>query len=231
MKPIMLFSRPDTTDIPRLFTHAVVAMYVFSDFLEIKNSLDTELKPYRTICAVDDDSQANRLQLIVIAKLMGFDGVELDEQLSRGTLSIEDLNELKATSSLPIGVTSTFDPIMDFLRNGAKPDFICIECYNELPDLEYLQLMAKPIPVYGVINIADPSNVSSTPEVLKAWSNVIWRKLDGIWFWGWRTGNPIFDARAQQNYPVIKQVVEGLYAPNPLFVFGVSAMLMLFGLL
>lgn len=224
MKPIMLAFRPDTIDVP--FSHAIVPIYVYSDFLAVKSLLDNELRPYRNVCAIDDDNQANRLQLIAIAELMKFNSVELDEQIGRGTLSVEELDELKAGTSLPIGITSTINPILNFLMNGARPDFIFIECYSDMPDLDYLKTLAGNTPVYGVINIADSTNLSSEPEYLRAWSSIIWSKLDGIWFWGWNTGVPSFEAVAQQNYPVLKQIVMGMQPPYGLLGLLVGSPLM-----
>jgi len=216
MKPIMLAFRPDTTDAPELFTHAVVPMYVYSDLLAVKDILEHELKPFHNVCAIDDDSQANRINLVALAEQLGFKSIELDEQISRNALSAEELEELKSRTSLPIGVTSTINPILDFLNAGARPSFICVECYNVMPDIDYLKMINPHTPVYGVVNIADPNNVSSESHVLKAWSEIIWSRLDGIWFWGWNTGVPLLDVKAQQNYPTLKQAVTQMRSEDQL---------------
>lgn len=229
MKPIMLAFRPDTTDIPHLFSHAVIPMYIDSDFLAIQNILYNELKGFQNVCAIDDDNQANRLELIVIAEKIGFDSIELDEQLHRDSLTVEEFNELKAKTILPIGVTSVADPMINFIRNGARPSFLCVVCYDFMPNLDYVKREAGNIPVYGAVNFADPSKESAKPQNLNEWSKTIWNKVNGIWFWGWHTGNPEFEPTTQQNYPIVKELVQEFHRPKhdymlvfvpALFIFG-----------
>jgi len=211
MKPIMLAFRPDTTDIPQLFSHAIHSVDIDeSDFLEVQRLLQNELKSYFNICAVNNDNQEDRLEVIGLAEAVGFDAIELDEQLSRDTLTVEQFNELKSHTRLPIGVTSVCDPIVTFIRNGARPSFVCVECYDFLPNPDYVKSNIQNIPVYGVINFADLEKESTKPENLRQWSKEVWLKWDGIWFWGWKTVQ--FEKGAQQNYPIVKELVQSFHS-------------------
>lgn len=202
----MLAFRPDTTDISGLFTHAVVPMYTTSNFLATRKLLHDELKGYKNVCAIDSDNQEDRIGLVAIAKCLGFSFIELDEQLSRDTLTVEELDELKSHTSLPIGVTSVFPPIITLMREGLKPSFVCIECYDSLPDPAYAREEIKDIPIYGVVNFADLTFDSAKPDILRRWSREVWSKWDGIWFWGWETFQ--FDDGARQNYHIVRGLVQ-----------------------
>jgi hypothetical protein len=170
--------------------------------------LNNELKDYKKIAAIDSDIQVNRITLVKTAESLGFDAIELDEQLLRDTLTVEEYNELKTNTTLKIGITSCPDPILTFIFDkGGVPDFICLEVYIQtyVDAIPYVVSKVSPIPVIGVINIADPQFDSS---MIPTWVEIVLKGCAGLWIWGWQTGNPEWQSIAEKNYALIEPILK-----------------------
>jgi len=222
-KPIMLAFRPDLTDIPNSFTYAIVPIYTTTDFNAIKNLLNNQLKNYVKVAAIDDMNQNNRIILVKNATSAGFNMIELDEQLFDPTLNkaqfARDLDSLKTYTTLPIAVTANHDPIIDFIDKGGKPDIVFSECnertiFNNFKNygLRELKNRLGTKPVYGVVNIADVAGETAWNQTfLKEVTRYLFYNGDGIWFWGKDTGNPTFEQKANENWPVVKSLITEFY--------------------
>jgi len=210
---VWLAFRPDLTDRPDLWSHAVVPIYSTSNWREIRALLQNELRRYIKVAAIDSDSQKDRLKLVRIADVIGFDRIELDEQLESNSLTVPEYNELKKTTALNIGITSAPDPCLSFiLDHEGIPDFMCVTTYSQrhVKAFEYVVKKADYIPVIGVLNFADPRCESSSTIKLAPWTRTISRNADAVWFWGHHTGNAVFEERARVNFPLVQALAVNL---------------------
>jgi hypothetical protein len=203
MKPLALAFRPDTIpEISQFFDYAVVPIYVDSDFDEIKSLIDNELKNYKIIIAIDDNYQANRIELV--KEVDSWDRVEiieLDEQIDRNTLTIEELEEIKKYSSKKTAITSVFASMNHFLSLGGNPDYLFVEYSNE-SDIINLRKYRKPI--WAIYNFAtDKDRGKMMVDIRKGYY-----LSDGLWLWGWHTDHPDFEEKALRNLDVIQILVK-----------------------
>jgi hypothetical protein len=218
-KEIILAFRPDTTDIPTIFTGAVVPIYTTSDWNQIKSLLDNQLKRYWKIAAIDNDIQSDRIQLVNKANELGFNEIELDEQVHRESLTASEYAELVNISRIPISVTGNQDPLYVWLETcTVKPKRVYATVYGdeifENFKLYGLRVLREKVDeVFGVVNIADPNVWSSQNENFVDVIRYIYMNADGLWVWGWHTEYGPFDERAISNWPKVKQtILELLYS-------------------
>jgi hypothetical protein len=210
MKELWLAFRPDLSLTPHIWTHAVEPIYPTTNWRQLKSLLRNELEYYAKVAAIDSDLQDVRLKLVRTAEIAGFDLIELDEQLVRNTLTVDQYNELKKATKLPIGLTSVPDPALSFIIDkGGNPDFIAITAYTQqyANAMDYIMNAVYYIPVIAVLNYADPNVESSNPALLPNMARTCFKNSDALWFWGNYTRNPNFELRASQNYPLVRSLI------------------------
>jgi hypothetical protein len=200
----MLFKHPENTTIPENFTYSVINLYPhdrlddFSDFIWASRS-------YQKVAAIDADTQSDRVKLVRLVDRLHFTMIELDEQLSRETLTPQEYVQLQKMTYIPIGLTSTPDCLYNFCKtNNLEPRLIFPEYY----EFEWLNRadLINTLNTFtvGIVNIAD--SLQNSSRHIEEIARHIWLKHHGIWFWGANTGNPDFDLVAQKNWLIVEKL-------------------------